>query len=607
MAGIEQSASNDGRHATLSRLEKVRVDREREINTIRVQYEALLQGKRSVATITGEVGCGKTTLIKAILAELAQGEGICVYGNFKQYSGDEPYVALRQIAGQMIGHILTLPDNKLRRVRRRLIKELGKDVPLITCLVPQLEKVVGHQGTDTVDDVERFEPRFEKAFRNLTAVVAGELYPLTLALDDLQWADESSRAIIQSLLDPAFKQGLFLILAYRSSPLAYSAKVCRVLHQVAPVDSLRIELGGLTMDAIKNMLEDVFGGALQEGQQLTRWLYRWSAGNPLFVKQMLSRLLEQNGIYYDQRMQVWRLDWRVMGVASLPDSSVEIIQGKTEGLSPDLLQLLEVASCIGSRFSLASLQLITGESLPVLESRIETLSRLGLIVDASDQASEYGVREYEFFHERIYQSVYQGIDPDRKEQLHLRIATALLSHPNRTMVERNLLSIASHLLASQEELNRRGGSEKDTLFDIKRKQMVLSFYMGEYDRVIELGIETLSCLGVRIRLHQLDAQIAKEVLLGMRHYRNTRPRRIENPSLAASRHWKNVLEMLYMMATSARFRNGKLFAFLTLKIGNIVSAQGQSPCSPVAYAAYSLILGSVLGQYDKGAKLKVSL
>ena len=56
------------------------------------------------------------------------------------------------------------------------------------------------------------------------------------------------------------------------------------------------------------------------------------------------------------------------------------------------------------------------------------------------------IREICLFHDRVFQNVYEHIEPDRKEQLHLQIAMELLNHPDKIYVEENLLSITAHLL-----------------------------------------------------------------------------------------------------------------------------------------------------------------
>jgi DNA-binding CsgD family transcriptional regulator len=58
------------------------------------------------------------------------------------------------------------------------------------------------------------------------------------------------------------------------------------------------------------------------------------------------------------------------------------------------------------------------------------------------------------------------------------------------------------------------------------------------------------------------------------------------------------------MAPSANLTNEDLFALIVLKIGNLSAKHGNSLYSPVGYAAYSLVLGSVLGDFQKAKKVE---
>lgn len=53
------------------RLQEIIVGREKEIEAIKMQFDAVLEGNTAFTLIAGDVGCGKTALVKAVLADLA--------------------------------------------------------------------------------------------------------------------------------------------------------------------------------------------------------------------------------------------------------------------------------------------------------------------------------------------------------------------------------------------------------------------------------------------------------------------------------------------------------------------------------------------------------
>ncbi|NLC67389.1 MAG: ATP-binding protein, partial [Clostridiaceae bacterium] len=74
-----------GQRALELKLKESIVGRDQEIETIKMQFDKVLEGNTALAIIAGDVGCGKTTLIKAVLADLSKLNGTCVYGKFEQF------------------------------------------------------------------------------------------------------------------------------------------------------------------------------------------------------------------------------------------------------------------------------------------------------------------------------------------------------------------------------------------------------------------------------------------------------------------------------------------------------------------------------------------
>ncbi|HHW91340.1 MAG TPA: hypothetical protein GX735_01425, partial [Firmicutes bacterium] len=127
---------------------------------------------------------------------------------------------------------------------------------------------------------------------------------------------------------------------------------------------------------------------------------------------------------------------------------------------------------------------------------------------------------------------------------------------------------------------------------------------GNHEAVIDLGMQALKHLGFNIERRLLSLQIVKEILYGMVLFRNSRLEAIKNAPLVTDKRLTNTLEILNIMVASAYMTDENLFALIVLKIGNISARYGNSLYSPLAYAAYSLILANVLDNYQKADKLK---
>jgi len=111
---------------------------------------------------------------------------VSAYGKFEQYEDKGPYIAITQIIEQIVVHMLTLPEDKLSRIRNNLKRELGRDGALITSIVPQAQRIIGSSRKIKASDFQKLKRRLEKAFQTFITIAAKELYPLIIAVDDIQ-------------------------------------------------------------------------------------------------------------------------------------------------------------------------------------------------------------------------------------------------------------------------------------------------------------------------------------------------------------------------------------------------------------------------------------
>jgi predicted ATPase len=89
----------------------------------------------------------------------------------------------------------------------------------------------------------------------------------------------------------------------------------------------------------------------------------------LYIKQMLNLLLENKGIYYNPKVKKWCLDSCKAKDINLLDTIADIINRKIDSLSPEVKELLEIASCIGSRFDLELMEKITENKISAFERK----------------------------------------------------------------------------------------------------------------------------------------------------------------------------------------------------------------------------------------------
>ncbi|MEK8127912.1 AAA family ATPase [Paenibacillus filicis] len=126
--------------------------------------------------------------------------------------------------------------------------------------------------------------------------------------------------------------------------------------------------------------------------------------------------------------------------------------------------------------------------------------------------------------------------------------------------------------------------------------------MGKYSQAIELGLQALRDAGIRISDRPHKLVILKEVQLTKRLLAK---RMEELPALPeiTDPQAKGVLELLAALVAPTFFFNRDVFAVIASKFIRLVYEHGSSPVAPGVYAAYGILLGTALGQYELGYRL----
>ncbi|XXX77898.1 AAA family ATPase [Sorangium sp. So ce134] len=295
---------------------------------------------------------------------------------------------------------------------------------------PSLAQLRGHERypepPELPPDAARF--RLRTALADTLAAFAATR-PVLLVLDDLQWADENSRDVLEHL-DAAYfaAHPVVLLGAYRTEEAAPA--LAPLLG--APWTS-RIELGRLDRASVGRMVRDML--ALDEPPEpLVRYLFEQSEGNPFFIAEYLRAAIQERMIYRDEAY-VWRIRASAEGAAAealaraarasqpppslpLPGSLRALVARRLSGLSPGALALARLASALGRE----------------LEERL-LLGAAGLAeVEAMDALAELAGRhvleeaepgQLRFVHDKLREVVYAGIPEPERRALHGAAARAI--------------------------------------------------------------------------------------------------------------------------------------------------------------------------------------
>lgn len=428
-------------------------------------HGSLGAGRGGVALIAGEAGSGKTALLGefARRAGLTHGDLIALRGGCSAHGGaGDPYLPFRELLRALAGDVEgeraagTLSPEQARRVWEALpavgaaLAEHGAD--LIDTFVAGealLRRVEGFRASagaggwqarlrELARRGQESTPPAAQAdlFAQVTRVLQSVSLrrPLLLAIDDLQWADGGTAALLFHLGRRLAGSRILLVCAYRpealhdpTDPKGPGRPLGSVLQE------LTREWGDVLVD-----LDRADGRAFVEayvdsepnrlGEGFRRALYDHTEGNPLFTVELL-RSLERQGALVREEAGHWieapGLDWE-----HVPVRVEAVIARHLAALPDEDRALLGAASVQGDRFAAEVAARVLGwdEEAAVrrLSGPLRTRHRL---VDAVslDRVPSSGQRlsNYRFRHLLVQRSAYDGLDPVQRARLHEATGRAL--------------------------------------------------------------------------------------------------------------------------------------------------------------------------------------
>jgi predicted ATPase/DNA-binding winged helix-turn-helix (wHTH) protein len=406
------------------------VGRESELLALVGEFRRTLKATGRPVLVTGEPGIGKTQLARHF-ARWAQEQGaLCLYARFFDYEGSHlaPYeVFLDLLRDAFDGHAL---EARVRRDTRdlrslRVVAQARCGVTLPEDLFAELkgsaESSQSAVGAAAAGDQFRAVAPISQCFVSLSRE-----QPLVIFLDDIQWADEASLAIVGYLMRTASQERLMLVPLVRTEEMSdASHPVSQWLKRQADYKSYTsLALQPLKEDATDAAIQAIFGGGSNSPQIPPRALQticRSTGGNPYFLNETIRLLIAEGAIVHDQSQENMRWQWQGVKDLRLPDTLVMAAGAKLDRLSKDVRELAEQASVIGDEFRVETLALMSDRSEDEVERLMEEGVRLGVLTERGLLAGE----DCRFYHSILRRVLYDGLSPRKRKRLHGRAANAL--------------------------------------------------------------------------------------------------------------------------------------------------------------------------------------
>ncbi len=366
--------------------------------------------------LAGAPGAGKTRLA----AELAQAGGVFASASFDRRGRGGPHTlgaALREPIRLLLG------EPGVAAFEERLREVPGAE--LLREWIPELRHVAGWTPAERA----AVPSPPDVTLGAVLDLLAVRSKPLVVFLDDLQWADGGSLALIARAFGNPDREGLLLVGACREGdPDARSpAEVRAALEEHGlPVDV--VPVAPLAPEAVTALLTAATRAPEEECQALAAVLRAKTGGNPLFIRELLA-LLERDRLLA-WTAGAWRWDLRAVSGVSVSDNVVDLLLGEMRALPRETVDLLRTAACLGRRFARTDLDTAAGPLARALESHVVVEERDGMLA---------------FAHDRFQEAAYALIAPEDRPALHAEIGRRLLAASAEPEADPRVPEIVSQL------------------------------------------------------------------------------------------------------------------------------------------------------------------
>jgi predicted ATPase len=305
------------------------------------RFERARGGERQVVLISGDAGLGKTTLVRAFLAAARRQHEIWIApGRCLQQQGpSEPFAP-------MVEALRRLADSPAREALARLLRQ---HAPTWLSRLPEV-------AAGDVESAARAASA--PAGRMLREMITGvealaRDRPLVIVLEDLNWSDTSTIDLLGAIARRSEPTRLLVLGTYRPIEVVLTDHPLKILRQ--DLHASRRASRSPSSHSAKPRWQ-VCSHHLPDrpaSPPLVRSLHRHSAGNPLFLEHLASRLAAEGLLAEGSRGDETAADVRRV-LREIPTSLRAMIADVFRRLEPGDRGLLEAAAVAGSEFAAAA-------------------------------------------------------------------------------------------------------------------------------------------------------------------------------------------------------------------------------------------------------------
>jgi len=257
---------------------------------------------------------------------------------------------------------------------------------------------------------------------------ASENGPLLVIMEDIHWADESTRHLLRFLARALTEAPVMIVASYRADELNRRHPLRPFLAEVGRLPrTVRIDVPSLGREDVAELLTILLGR--RPSPVVIDLVHRRSEGIPYFVEELASSATR--------------------GCIDMPDTLRDALNLRVQTLSEPAQSIVQLAAVAGNRVDHELLEAVAARPAAELDAALREAVDASVLV-----ADETG---YSFRHALLQEAVYDDLLPGQHARLHARFAAILEERPELITGHGSTQTAASeiaHHWASAHEVNK---------------------------------------------------------------------------------------------------------------------------------------------------------
>lgn len=379
------------------------VGRDIEVSEIRSLVDnSIASRENSIIYVSGDAGIGKSRLIKEALANYSA----LTYHKFKVTCDTylpKPLEAIKQIIRTYAYYNSQLPEDAGIAMFKGLWMALAQDDAELQRIESIIAWLLGYEWAGSIWNIlpsDEKPNQLRNAFIRFMEQLA-QTKPVLIHLDDGQWLAEESKVYLQKLSDKSITPIIII------SSCRYLESGEKVELELARHKRFDLDLNSLSDLGSYELIKSILRLEYIPEDTLSLITNR-SMGNPLFIEQLTSYLMESNSIN-DKGVITGEIDY--LSSFSISD----IISNRIDRLNEKVRECMFNASVLGTEFNVRVLsQMLKAEPVEELEAGVK--NRIWRDMDEL---------RYMFTHILIRDIIYQRMVSDKLQMLHQTAAESM--------------------------------------------------------------------------------------------------------------------------------------------------------------------------------------